>query len=166
MAMRTHQSFRIVVLVLPSMVCKPFRLHNPCNLSKWTDMSWELTSFFHTVVLTVPYTVCQTLRVCNPCNPSKCIDHLWGPPVFFVSSFLRCLIRYARLLGSAIYPIPQNGWASYKAYPSFQHHHSSTALYSTQASLPSEFSGYLIRNPSVLRHLARVHKAYSHSEGF
>jgi len=70
-------------------------------------------------------------------------------PKFFVSSFLRRLIRYARLLGAAIYPIPQNGWASYKDYPSFQCHHSATALYGTQASLPSEFLAYLLINPSL-----------------
>jgi len=30
----------------------------------------------------------------------------------------------------------------------------------------SKFSGYLIRNPSILRHFARVHKYYSDYEGF
>ena len=124
-----HQYFRVVVLALPCTVCKPFRVHNSSNLSKWIDMSW-------------------------------------GPTSFLMLSFLCCLIRYAILLGFAIYPIPQNGWTSYEAYPSFRRHHSGTALYGTQALLASEFLGNLIRNPSILRHHARVHKPYSHSEGF
>ena len=39
-AMRTHQTFRIVILTLPYMVCKPFRVRNPCNPSKCIDNLW------------------------------------------------------------------------------------------------------------------------------
>src|SRR6266568_2521127 len=98
--------------------------------------------------------------------PQNGLTSYEGPPVFFVWIFLSCLICGKRIIGFAIHTILKNGWTSYEVYPSLWHHHSGTALYSTQALLASELLGYLIRNPSVLRHLARVHKPYSHYEGF
>jgi hypothetical protein len=120
-----------------------------------------IASFLHCLIWCASllgFTICafsQNGLTCHECSP-----------VFPMSSSWYCLIWYTSLLAFTIHPIPQNRWTSYEACPSFQCHHSGTALYGMYILSASKFSGYLRRNPSILRHLARVHKYYNDYEGF
>ena len=160
---RIHHFFRVVV---PFTVRKPFRFCNPCNPSKQVDKLWGLSIFSASSLWSCLVWYTSLLGFANHAIPQNGLASYEGSPVFFMSLFLHCLIWYTSLFDFAIHAIPQNRWTSYETYPSFQHHHSGTALYGMQALLASEFLGYLIRNPSILRHLARVHKPYSHYDRF
>ena len=123
----TIKVFCFISLILRYMVRKTYKVHNPSNPSKGIHKLWGPPIF------SVLSFLCCLIWYASLLGFTFHPISQKGSPVFSVLSFLHYLIRYARLLGSAIYPIPQNRWASYKAYPSFQHHHSATALSGTQA---------------------------------
>ena len=152
--------FCFINLILRYTVRKTYKVHNPSNPSKGIHKLWGPPIF------SVLSFLCCLIRYASLLGFTFHLISQKGSPVFFESSFLHCLIWYASLLGFTFHPIPQNGWTRYEAYPSFQRHHSGTALYDMHILLASKFSGYLIRNPSILRHFARVHKYYSDYEGF